>query len=223
MEKPLKIHAVSKKGERFMRKIKGLFAGISLLVCALCVFSGCGKQPITPWGKTLVFAGITSTDDLSYTVDGKVLSLKRICVDYFDKIEWESSLGTTKESLISGENAYKTIQEKLNADFDKKALQEINFTFGTKDEKTVTIQGKKYNVTAAFDYKIDFEENAFFSIWLYKPNKPEFVVDYDNFSGALTKMTARINLQFPADVLLGEKGYETQGGGITVVCYATYK
>ena len=29
MEKPLKIHAVSKKGERFMRKIKGLFAGFS--------------------------------------------------------------------------------------------------------------------------------------------------------------------------------------------------
>lgn len=81
-----------------------------------------------------------------FTIDGNALKLSKILTDYFDKIDWESSINMTKTEVGDVTNALKLVKQKLMGNFDETELKNTKFIFSEEANKKVTINSKKYDV-----------------------------------------------------------------------------
>lgn len=211
---------------------KSLLTIIGCFVVVFTIFlSACGDKPLVkPWGKTLGYSGMTTIDNMIYTIDGKNLKLSKILTDYFDKIDWESSINMTKTELGDGANALKLVKQKLMDNFDETELQNTKFIFSEEEDKKVTINSKKYDVEVKgegrnLQYNIIFanEENNMdtATMNLYDSNGDDFVYVYGG--SVIQNGSSFLNITFNDDVLVGATGFATKGGSISLCMMALFK
>lgn len=217
----------------FRKYIGPLLVLALLFSCAACLFA-CSEdgRPI-PWGRTLTFADYSEIDDLVYTVDGKALPLKTICTDYFDKINWQETVGVSREAVGSGENGLRLIREKLHAQMNEKALRALSFAFSGEADGSVTIDGTSYTVTVTGDgaYRVllavTSDENGsreeYFTLRPYGENS--FVYDYlpQNANEKLPQAQSTVSMTFTGGVLVGTGEYATTNGANSIPCFALFR
>lgn len=197
------------------------FLLVFMLICPF-LLSACGSKPIAkPWGKTLSYVGIASIDGLKFEINHEVITVKKICIDYFDHIDWESTLGKTKEELQNGENAYTILKNMGENALEISRLETLSLTFSAEENHSVTIYDETYDVEVEGEnssseyivklknYESDQSEKATFR--LYDTNDNKFIYDYYGSLNQLPKCFYIINLSFDDTVLIGSKGYETHG------------
>ena len=217
-----------------MKKIlkKSLLTIIGCFVLVFTIFlSACGDKPLVkPWGKTLSYTGTTTVDDMIFTIDGNALKLSKILTDYFDKIDWESSINMTKTEVGDGTNALKLVKQKLMDNFDETGLKNTKFIFSEEADKKVTINSKKYDVEVKgkdrnLQYCIIFanEENNkdTATINLYDSYGDEFVYFYGG--SVIQNGSSFLNITFNEDVLVGSGEFATNGGSISLCMMALFK
>jgi len=217
-----------------MKKIlkKSLLTIIGCCVLVFTIFlSACGDKPLVkPWGKTLSYTGTTTVDNMIFTIDGKALKLSKILTDYFDKIDWESSINMTKTEVGDGTNALKLVKQKLMENFDETQLKNTKFIFSEEADKKVTINSKEYDIEVKgedrdLQYCIIFanDENNkdTATINLYDSYGDEFVYFYSG--SVIQNGSSFLNITFNEDVLVGSGEFATNGGSITLCMMALFK
>lgn len=197
---------------------------ISLLLVLSILASACGASKPTPWNKTLTFSRLSDID-IIYVVDGKNMKLSKICVDYFDNINWESALGKAKEEVGSGSNGFELIKNKLLSELNTNELNALKFEFKSVEEQKVLINGQELAVVADGDsqYTIIAGENENLYMTVAGTDQEEFVF-YNNSSNLkLTTLCAILNLELDKTVLVGSSEYATNGGSLSVQINAYFK
>lgn len=164
------------------------------------------------------------------TIDGNALKLSKILTDYFDKIDWESSINMTKTEVGDVTNALKLVKQKLMGNFDETELKNTKFIFSEEADKKVTINSKKYDVEVKgedrnLQYCIIFanEENNkdTATINLYDSYGDEFVYFYGG--SVIQNGSSFLNIAFNEDVLVGSGEFATNGGSISPCMMALFK
>ena len=197
---------------------------ISLLLVLSVLASACGASTPTPWNKTLTFSRLSDID-IIYVVDGKNMKLSKICVDYFDNINWESALGKTKKEVGSGANGFKLIKNKLLSQLNTNELNALKFEFKSAEEQKVLINGQELNVVADGDsqYTIIAGENENLNMVVAGTDQDEFVFFYNSSNLNLPTLCAILNLELDENVLVGSGEYATNGGSLSVQINAYFK
>lgn len=196
---------------------------ISLLFVLSILASACGTFKPTPWNKTLTFSRLSDID-IIYVVDGKNMKLSKICVDYFDNINWENALGKTKEEVGSGSNGFELIKNKLLSQFNTNELSALMFEFKSAEEHKVLINGQELDVKANGDsqYTIIAGENENLYMTVAGTDQDEFVF-YNSSNLKLPTLCAILNLELDKTVLVGSSEYATNGGSLSVQINAYFK
>lgn len=197
---------------------------INLLLVLSVLASACGASTPTPWNKSLTFSRLSDID-IIYVVDGKNMKLSKICVDYFDNINWESALGKTKEKVGNGANGFELIKNKLLSKLNTNELSALKFEFKSAEEQKVLINGKELNVVANGDsqYTIIAGENENLNMVVAGTDQDEFVFFYNSSNLNLPTLYAILNLELDENVLVGSGEYATNGGSLPVQINAYFK
>lgn len=198
---------------------KSIFTAVSicLFILITAFLCACGSAPATPWGKTLKYAGVSNVDQ-TYTINKQGKKLSKICVDYFDKIDWEQTLGQSKESLQNGENAFETLKTKLVSQFDTDALSKFEITFGSEAEKTATINGQTFNVIEdESGYNFVYKDDKFY-IHSQGSGQFSFYYNYNQLS-EIPMFQSNMCLYFLDDSVVDEN----IGGSLNLYSVALFK
>lgn len=203
---------------------KSIFAAVSICLFVLITtfLCACGSAPATPWGKTLKYAGVSNVDQ-TYTINKQGKKLSNICVDYFDKIDWEQTLGQSKESLQNGENAFETLKTKLVSQFDTDALSKFEITFGSEAEKTATVNGQTFNVIedkSGYNFVYKTIDNVDYKFYIHSQGNAQFSFYYDdNQLSEIPMFQSNMYLYFLDDSVVDEN----IGGSLYLYSVALFK
>lgn len=127
------------------KKILRNLMAITLLLCTCFTLVACTSY-VKPWGKTLSYNSMTDITKTTYNIDGKNLTLYEIFEEYFDNIDWETSLGAKKTNLKNAGGALSNVNQKAKSNIGTDENKDLTFKFGTAKEKQVEINGKTYPV-----------------------------------------------------------------------------
>ena len=203
---------------------KSIFTAVSicLFILITAFLCACGSAPATPWSKTLKYAGVSNVDQ-TYTINKQGKKLSKICVDYFDKIDWEQTLGQSKESLQNGENAFETLKTKLVSQFDTDALSKFEITFGSEAEKTATINGQTFNVIedeSGYNFVYKTIDNVDYKFYIHSQGNAQFSFNYnDNQLSEIPMFQSNMHLYFLDDSVVDEN----IGGSLYLYSVALFK
>lgn len=141
-------------------KIKKIIYTLALILClgvSTIILTACGGNKVTSlFGKTLSFSGFADISQYTYTVENKDMKLDTLVKKYFDKIDWQTTLGKSKEEVKDADNAIKLMSDYIYKDVNESALRTVKFEFSNKEESKVAIDNKEYNVNAISLYEYRF-------------------------------------------------------------------
>lgn len=142
-------------------KIKRIICTLALMLClgvSALFFTACGGDGVSSlFGKTLSFYGYENIAEYTYIVENKTMKLKDVIKNYFDKIDWQASIGMSKTEVRDANNAIEIMSNYIYKDIDKNALEAIKFEFSSKEESKVTVAGKQYAVNSISLYEYKFQ------------------------------------------------------------------
>lgn len=129
------------------KKISGAIFAVCILCLATILLGACGTTYIKPWGKTLSYSGLSDATKTTYTLENKELTLTEVLTQYFDKINWNSTLNKSAEKVKDAANALSEINSKAQDALKISKVQNLKFIFSTEKDKKVTIDGTEYKVS----------------------------------------------------------------------------
>lgn len=142
-------------------KIKRTICALALMLClgtAAVLLTACGGGEVASlFGQTLSFYGYANISEYSYTVENKTMELGKLVRDYFDKIDWQATLGKSKAEVQNAGNAINLMTDYIYQDINETALKAIKFEFSSEEASKVTVDGKEYEVNAISLYEYKFK------------------------------------------------------------------
>ena len=144
-------------------KIKRTVCALALMLClgvSALMLTACGKNEVTSlFGKTLSFYGYANISEYDYTIENKTMKLDTLVKNYFDKIDWQKTLGKSKEEVQNATNALTLMSKHIYKDVknNEDALRTIEFKFSSAETSKVTVLGKDYAVESLSLYEYRFK------------------------------------------------------------------
>ena len=116
-----------------------------------------GNDVSSLFGKTLSFYGYANISEHNYIVENKTMKLDALVKNYFDKIDWNATLGKSKEEVKDSNNAMRIMSEQIYQNVDKKALKAVKFEFSSEEAAKVTVDGNEYAINSHTLYEYRFK------------------------------------------------------------------
>lgn len=142
-------------------KIKKTICALALMLClgvSAVLLTACGGNDVSSlFGKTLSFYGYANISEYDYTVENKTMKLDALVKDYFDKIDWNATLGKSKEEVKDSNNAIRIMSEQIYQNVDEGALKAIKFEFSSEEAAKVTVDGNEYAINSHTLYEYRFK------------------------------------------------------------------
>lgn len=203
--------------------------GVCLMLVSSLAFAACGEKQEEPWGKTYAYSSTTDIAKTRYTIEGKELTLEQVVSDYFDDINWQTTLNKTKDEVGNASNALTLLKQACAIE-----KTDLTFKFSSKEDSTVEIDGQKYQVTLAHpegntdvnSYKITIGsgENEELYIFRYESlNELTYIRDNLISTGTLPNSMKQISLIFNEKKSMGSGEDVIPADTITISSHTLYK
>lgn len=142
-------------------KIKKTICALALMLClgvSAVLLTACGGNDVASlFEETLSFYGYANISEHNYTVENKTMKLDALVKDYFDKIDWNATLGKSKEEVKDSNNAMRIMSEQIYQNVDEGALKAIKFEFSSEEAAKVTVDGNEYAINSHTLYEYRFK------------------------------------------------------------------
>lgn len=204
-------------------KIKRTICALALMLClgaAAVLLTACGGGEVASlFGQTLSFYGYANISEYSYTVENKTMELGKLVKDYFDKIDWQATLGKSKAEVQNASNAINLMTDYIYQDVNETALKAIKFEFSSEEASKVTVNGKEYAVDAISLYEYKFktgqgEEEI--TVRYERDNTYVYASDFSENSALPNSETNFVTIQFlePTEITGGQTGSISVSGRV---------